>query len=705
MHCAHSQCHENEQPNNENNILECREKSVNDSQIHVFAQKSKRINENQIRLEGNVCLSQDGLALMTPGLNYNQLDGKIITDEKVILQNAQQKISGSVAQLDLQKNTGIVKNIMFEIIDSDVNGSASQAVLRENKSDLSSLTFSTCPLTKRDWEITALTAKLDHNQGMGTFKNTTLRFKNIPLFYIPWIRLPLNDQRRTGFLAPTLSFSDTTGIDFSLPYYWNIAENMDATTTPRLLGQHGLMLENEFRYLTENTTGSLNASFLSNDKKRKRDRGLVSFKNKTQIGTAWIFNTDFNHVSDSRYFEDFSNTSFLTATPYLNSNINISGRSEHWSFYAGVNDYQVLSERITANNEPYQKLPEINFSWFDYNPDYGLNYQINSQLINFYREQSVNAWRLDIMPKIEKSFTKSWGWLKPSIGYRSTYYEFDNDQSSSRHLPIYSIDSGLRFEKKTGTTQAYNTLEPRLFYTYVPERQQNHIPLFDTHELSFGSTLLFQTNRFSGADRQSDMNQIALALTQRSFDDNGTERWNFTFGQIKYFSDQRVQLDNIVKNKSRSPFISEFNYHIRNNWNAAISLHYDEETKKTERALLRIQKKGNNNSVYNLAYRFRKNRIEQLDGSAVLPVNENNRLIARWNYSLQEHKTIEALFGYEYKSCCWAFRLIGRHYLVDENGQSNNGIYAEIQLNGLGSFGRNPRRLLKQSIIGYNEEF
>ncbi|WP_395373177.1 LPS-assembly protein LptD [Marinicella sp. W31] len=689
----------------EQRALACVNRSLDDDQVHVYARKSKRLNDNELRLEGNVCVSQSGLALITPGLTYNQLEQNIITDEEVMLQNSDQKVTGSVANFNLENESAIIEDIQFELLESDVNGTANRMWMQESNSELSNLTFSTCPPEKRDWEIVAEEAELDHEAGLGTFKKTTLRFKNVPLLYIPWIKLPLNNDRRTGFLAPTLSFSDTTGTDFSIPYYWNIAENMDATVTPRILGRHGIMLGTEFRYLTESTTGLFSATYLPDDDRRNRDRSLIEFNNRSRIGKNWIFNTDINNVTDSQYFEDFANSSFLTSTPYLKSAVNISGRTENWAFFAEIDDYQVLSETITTQNEPYQTLPEISYSWFDFKPESRLSYRIDSELINFYREDSVNAWRLDVTPSIEKYFSNSWGWITPALAYRSTHYQFDDDRDDiSRNLPIYSIDSGLRFEK-TLDDNSYKTLEPRFFYTYVPDRGQQDIPLFDTHGISFGSALLFQTNSFSGADRQSDMNQLAVAVTQRSFDSSGQERWNFTFGQIKYFSDQSVQLNNQPQNRDRSPFIAEFNYRPYNNWNATLSLHYDEEENNTERGLFRIQRKAKNNSVYNFAYRFRRNRIEQLDGSAVLPINEDNRIIARWNYSLEQKKTIEALFGYEYKSCCWAFRLVGRHFLIDETGQSNNGIYAEIQLNGLGSFGRNPRRLLKQSIIGYNEDF
>ncbi|MGJ8662574.1 MAG: LPS-assembly protein LptD, partial [Marinicella sp.] len=574
-----------------------------------------------------------------------------------------------------------------------------------NNSVLTRLTFSTCSPQQRDWEITAKSAQLDHEEGVGTFKGVSLRFKDVPIFYLPWAKLPLNNDRRTGILMPGISYSDNTGLDLSLPYYINIAPQMDATLTPRFLQEHGLLLGAEFRYLSANSRGTFDGTYLPNDDRRNRDRGLIEYKHQTRFGQGWLFNSDLNHVTDSQYYEDFSSSSYITSTPYLRSAINVSGNGLNWRFFAGINDYQVLSQNITSANEPYQTLPELNFDWFKYNYQQKFSYGINTELINFYREDSVGAWRSDVTPWVEKQWSNAWGYIKPKLQYRSTHYQFeDNRENLSRNLPIGSLDLGLSFEKST-ESGGFKTLDPRLFYVYAPERVQNDIPIFDSRELTFGSSLLFQTNRFSGADRQSDMNQVAAALTHRSFAGSGREQWNFTVGQIKYFDDQMVQINNQAENLTKSPLVIEYNHFLNRYWSAGLSIHYEQSESEVERGLFRVQRKTPNNSVFNFAYRFRRNQLEQFDTSFVIPIKDQHRLIARWNYSTRFDKTIEALFGYERKNCCWAFRLMARHYLTDENGQSNNGIYAEIQLNGLGSLGRNPRRILKQTISGYQEAF
>jgi len=270
-------------------------------------------------------------------------------------------------------------------------------------------------------------------------------------------------------------------------------------------------------------------------------------------------------------------------------------------------------------------------------------------------------------------------------------------------MPILSLDYEVSFEKEL-SDGSYKTIEPRFFYLYSPYRDQSNIPLFDTHNLTYGTHQLFQHNSFSSADRQSDANQISLALSQRKFDSSGNELWNFTLGQIHYFDSPEVGLNTTPQPIKNSPLITEFNY-FHNNWKITTSLHWDSENDETDRALLKLQRKGKNNSLFNFAYRYRTGKIEQLDSSVVLPFNSRNRFIARWNYSLDSNKTIEALAGIEHKGCCWAARLVARKHVFNELGDTKTGIYFELQLNGLGSIGRNPRRLLSQSVLGYSEEF
>ncbi|VAW38601.1 LPS-assembly protein LptD @ Organic solvent tolerance protein precursor [hydrothermal vent metagenome] len=663
-----------------------------------------------LRVGGDVCISMGKQRVTTKELHYDDNQQTITIESPLVYSDENQTIKAQNAKIDMSKETASMSKVSYLLKDSQANGEAKLLTTDKKTSYLTGLTYSTCPADNRQWYIKAGSADLDQQKQVGTFRKMTLRFKGVPLLYFPYAKMPLSNQRKSGFLIPDVKNSSNNGFDIALPYYINIAENMDATLTPRYLSKRGVMLGAEFRYMGTNYTGEIYADYLPSDKIDKIDRGYAEFKHRQSFNSNWSLNSRLNNVSDRQYFEDFGNNIYATSQSYLYSFLNINGFGDNWQFKGQLNDYQIISEAIPLNRQPYQSLPRLEYSWFNNNYMTTLNYGLDSSWVNLFRESSINTYRLDVTPYIAKTFQNSHSKFTPKLAYRYTNWDYSGtphplitDLDSNRSLPIVSLDYTVNFEKQF-TDGSFSSLEPRLFYLYVPYQDQQNIPLFNTNNLTFGTGLLYQSNSFSGVDRQADANQISVGVSQRHFDTTGNEKWNITLGQIAYFSDRRVQLDDSVETRDTSPIITEFNYFYRN-WKATMSVHWDTEIDKSERALVKFQHKGENNSLFNFAYRFRRGKIEQLDSSVVLPIGTNNRFIARWNYSIQERATIEAIAGFEHKSCCWAARIVARRYIFNEEGDVNNGIFFELQLNGLGAIGRKPRRLLKQSILGYSEEF
>ncbi len=684
-------------------------KSPDKELIFIDAQSFIPQDNKTLKIGGNVCISTSEQSISTQELIYDNNSQKITIDNKLKYQDKTQKIYAQSAKINLANNRAELSNVTYQFQASNANGAAKLLTTQESTSHLDDLSYSTCPIDNQQWYIKAQSADLDEESETGTFRKMTLRFKGIPILYLPYAKMPLTNKRQSGLLVPEISNSSTNGLDIALPYYFNITENMDATITPRYLSKRGVMIGTQFRYLGKSFNGEINAEYLPNDRLDKVDRGLVDYKHKQRLSSQWFLNARLRHVSDNQYFEDFGNNVNTTAQAFVYSYLTINGYGDHWNFNGKLNDYQIISDTIGLVSQPYQTLPKLSYNYFIDNNSL-LRYGFNSQWVNFYKEKSITATRLDLMPYIEKSFQNNYSSLTPRLAYRTTNWDYSNTEfstqsnlTSSRSLPIASLDYTLNFEKSFDDG-SFSTIEPHLYYLYAPYRNQQDIPLFDSRNLTFGNSLLFLPNAFSGADRQSDANQLSVAISQRHFDNQGKESWNFTLGQIAYFNDRKVQTDNTIETRSTSPIITEFNYFYRN-WKATMSVHWDTQVNKSERALFKIQHKGNNNSLFNFAYRFRQGKIEQLDTSVVLPIGKNKRFISRWNYSLDANKTIEAIAGFEFKNCCWAARIIGRRHIFNEDGDSTNGIYFELQLDGLGAIGRNPRRLLKQSILGYSEEF
>jgi len=668
------------------------------------------VEDNLLKIGGDVCISLNDQTVSTQELFYDDNAQTVRIDTPLILSDSQQIVEAESALLNLEKETALISEASYQLYQSKANGKAETLTTDNKNSQLTGLTYTTCPVDDQQWFIKAESADLDQESQIGIFRKMSLNFKGVPILYLPYAKLPLNNQRKTGFLIPDVGNSSNNGAEIAIPYYINVAENMDVTITPRYFSKRGSMLGIEYRYLGNGYKGELLSDYLPSDRKEDKNRRFLEYRHIQNFNTNWSLNSHITNVSDNKYFEDFGNSVNDTAQSYLYSYININGFGDNWRFSGSINDYQILTDSIALNRQPYQALPKLDYSWFNNNYTSSLNYGIDSNWSNLYREDSITTSRFELVPYIEKTFQNSYSRFTPRMSYRHTSWKYSDTEFSdienlkkSRTLPIASLDYTLTFEKQF-ENGSFSSLEPRLYYLRVPYEDQRNIPLFDTHELTFGSGLLYQTNAFSGADRQSDANQLSIGATQRHFDENGVEKWNVTIGQINYFDDRRVQLDDSIETRSTSPIITEVNYFYRN-WKATMSVHWDTDIDKSERALLKFQRKGKNNSLFNFAYRFRRGKIEQLDSSVVLPIGTNNRLIARWNYSIDERKTIEAIAGFEHRNCCWATRLVARRYVTNEEGDVNNGIFFELQFDGLGSLGRNPRRLLKQSILGYSEEF
>ncbi|MDN5924676.1 MAG: LPS assembly protein LptD, partial [Xanthomonadales bacterium] len=297
--------------------------------------------------------------------------------------------------------------------------------------------------------------------------------------------------------------------------------------------------------------------------------------------------------------------------------------------------------------------------------------------------------------------------VRPQIGYRYTAYDLDRDHDAkpTRAMPIASIDAGLTFERPLSLfgNSYTQTLEPRAFYLRAPYRDQSDLPIFDTNTQTFDFWQLFSTNRFSGADRQMNANNLTLALTSRLLDDSGSEKLSASFGQIRYFDPQRVHLPgHPVTDYNGSAYIAQFSTALSANWHLNAAQQWNPNSDHTDLSTVGVQRRLADDGVINFSYRYRRDFLEQFDISSAYPLNDRWRLLGRWNMSLRDKRTLEAFAGFEYDSCCVAVRLLARHYVRNTEGEIGNGIMFEIELKGLGSLGQTTEGFLHHAILGFH---
>jgi len=643
-----------------------------------------------------VKLTRADQVLTTELLRYDP-DSKTITMlGKASYRDSVMHIAGSKAHYNFQKETGHFTEVDYGLTGTSAKGSAKEVTYDSgNHSLLHQLYFTTCPGDKPQWELTASELELDFEKGMGKAKHAKLELFDIPVLYLPYMTFPIDDRRKSGFLYPAISTANDNGFEFAIPYYWNIAPNQDATITPRYFTDRGAMITGEYRFITRRTGGSLNFDWLPSDKKTRELRYHYLFKHRTRISDRWRTSVLVDRVSDDQYFQDFANSLAAASRQYLRSRAGIYGGGHLWTLKMIADDFQLVDDSVVSNNEPYRRLPRIAFDMDRPLGLQGLRLRLDSELVYFDRSHGTTGARLDFLPMVEWNIATQWGYVKPSVGYRYTSYDLDlhgqpGDNSLSRGTEILSFDTGLFLQRDKGKGRM-QTLEPRLFYLYVPYENQEAFPDFDSAPFTFGFSQLFHYNRFTGADRQSDANQLTLALTTRSFDHMaGRELWSLSFGQIAYFENRRVtsptQGDEL--DDSASPLIAEFVLHPTKNLRSRVSAQWDWQNSEVDVAILGITHTADSGRRMGAEYRFRRDQLDQFDIRYYQPIGGKWLILGRVNYSLQDSDLLAAEAGFEYESCCWGLRLVARRFLRNTDGDHRDAIYLQLVLKGLGRAGR-----------------
>ena len=718
------------------------------SRTLVQAKQVDSSNQSVYHLAGNVRLQRADQLLQADTIDYNNDTTDYDARGNVRYQEAGQLLAGSHMRGNTEASRGIADNVRYQMLDARGNGVAKQGqMLDAQHTRYSMATYSTCDVGHHVWEFRGKSITVNKDTGVGTARDATLRLGNVPFFYLPYFTFPIDHRRKSGFLYPTIGNTSRSGFQISTPYYLNLAPNYDATLDPRIYSLRGPMLAGEFRYLEPGSRGQLNVQYVPNDhgssdglaNTNHRKRYLINFSDSTQLWPGWQFTDSYNRASDSSYLYDYGNALSHVAVYALASNAAISGSGKWWNASFGGTVYQNTNPFATDAVLPYQQLPYANFG-MNVPLSRWLEFGMDSSAVAFRKTASVEGEREDLYPYLAADFGTAGWFVRPRLAYRYTAYQLSGgyqnygyfgllgsgatpftQPSPSRSLPVVSVDSGLVFDRSTTLFgHSYTqTLEPRLYYLYVPYRNQDNLPLFDTNLMSFDYWQLFSPNRFSGADRQMNANNLTGALTTRLLDENGVERLSASFGQIRYFTPQRVQLPNgqqtvlPATNWAGSDYVAQLDLQLSDRWRLNSTYQWSPNTRRTDVAALELQRRIGLDGILNFAYHYRRDLLEQYSASAVYPVSERWRLVGSWTYSVPDRRTIEALAGVEYDSCCVTLRLVDRNYVnqgyygfgpIPFGGNINrrdNAVMFEVVFKGLGSTGGQIDPLLRRDILGY----
>ncbi len=738
-------------PNGPKPIFRSSKTLRNNAPIDVKSNYSEIFDNEISSYFGNVVIKHADQQLSSDNANYDSVAKTLDIHGDAYYSDDDLTVHTNAGTFDLGSDQAKLRDVLFIAPSAPLRGHAS-AVIRDSKtiSRYQDVAYTSCPSGNQDWVIHASELKIDKEEGEGTAKNAWLEFKGAPIFYSPYMSFPTDSNRKSGFLAPSFGSTQRSGINFGIPYYFNIAPNYDATFKPRYLTKRGILLAGDFRYLTESSQGQTNLELIPDDYlKQNQPRFFGSVKHTTRFTDKIHSNVDLNYVSDKNYFAELGSALSLPNFSYLKSQADVGYYGDMMNAVARVENYQSIDKYLTGNKLPYRKLPEIdiNFKHELNQLPVPLNVALNNEFVYFQHSSLLNGQRSNIKPTISMPLQSESAYITPKASLQYTNYFLSNPLISgyssqiSRTLPIFSTDSGMTFERNlTLNGKGYlNTIEPRLFYLYIPRENQKDIPIFDTSAYDIWFNTLFRENRFSGLDRVQDANQVTMAVSSRLIDEHtGKERAKFSLGNIVYFQDREVQAPFYIQKNdangkstletftpptetgSFSNVIGELSAQINDHVAIDSGIQFDPYQNDISRGKAILHLTNKPNEIINIGYRYRKiaptiipnreNDIIQSDMSFHYPIYDNWSAVGRWQYSLLYNSTQESFLGIEKENCCWRFRVVGRRYVnnlnvfsngADVQGVSQTGIFFQVELKGLTGMGEKLDTFLEQNIYGY----
>ena len=579
--------------------------------------------------------------------------------------------------------------------------------------ELDNVSYTTCPPGSNDWLLQAKDIDLDSRSGTGTARGVKLRFQGVPILYAPYLSFPISDARKTGVLTPEIGSTSRSGNEIVVPLYWNIAPNYDATFTPRVLTDRGVQAQGQFRYLTRAHNGVIDAEYLNDDSLTGESRSYIGVDHTSLFRKRLRGEIEFREVSDNQYFEDLGGSLSTSTITHLNRSVRFDFHTDKLSLFGQFQDFQTIDDAITPDNEPYRRLPQLlaRGHW----PDLwlGSTISLDGEIVNFDREVGVTGWRFNLAPELALPLTRPGLFFTPAVAVDYTSYDLSNTEPGQRNkpervLPIASVDTGIVLERliNNSSRKRVQTIEPRLLYVHVPFEEQSDLPVFDTITPDLNLVQLFRKNRFLGVDRIADTDQLSVGITSRVLDvATGEELMAGTIGQIRYFNTSSVTLPSAPTfTDESSDYIAELRFLLLRNVNFDLGHQWGTRDRGTTQSQARLQYRPATNRIINLAYRFRRDSLEQGDVSWSWPLSRKWNFVGRYNYSFRDEKPLEEFYGLEYESCCWGLRMVTRRYISTRDGTRDTTYGLQLVLKGMASVGTAADKLLERGILGYSAE-
>jgi LPS-assembly protein len=699
-----------------------------DVPLFLDADRLRGHGDRETEAEGDVRLRKRDHAVHADWLRYDQSTSEIAAEGNVRMERGRDVMEGARLRYNLESDRGFMESPRYTLHKSivptgqqtpfqptDGRGDAQRLLFEgPNQYRAQSAQYTSCGPGHEDWYLKAGDLRIDKDRDIGVARDASIVFMGVPIFYSPYLSFSLHQERKSGFLAPHYGSTDRGGAELTVPYYWNIAPNRDATISPRVMSKRGVLVNTQFRYLDPNYLGEARVEILPEDNaKNGEQRNAYFLRHNHTLPNGWFGSLNMQKVSDDTYFTDLS-TQIAVTSQVLLPREGVIGRTGAWGssgsygLSAMVQRWQTLqADPLAPITPPYNRQPQITLGG-NRQDVLRSDFDFLGQYVGFDHPTLVNGKRALAYPSLSLPLQTAFAQVTPKVGVNFTSYAIDQNTAGfvdqSRTLPIFSTDGSMVFERPTtiGGVSFLQTLEPRLYYVYIPFKDQSRIPIFDSGQQDINFATIYSENQFAGWDRINDANQLTLGVSSRFIDnETGAERLRAGIAQRYYFETQRVSLPGQpVRTDTSSDLLAALSGAVAPHWTADAGWQYSTNFSQTQKFNVGARYQPRAGRVLNMSYRETLNVLRQTDISAQWPIAQGWTGLVRWNYSLPEKRTLEGLVGAEYNGDCWVLRVVAHRFAVATQ-QANTTFFVQLELNGVSRIGSNPMETIKRNIGGY----
>ncbi|MCM2130179.1 LPS-assembly protein LptD [Larsenimonas rhizosphaerae] len=738
------------------------------SQVRSSSDSAGYGSSGETILNGDVVLRRGNQQVEAPQVSVNQDRTNAHVSGPLAWRANGALVRGDSADIALNSDAAQVDSAHYVFHSQHSRGDAqSLARLKDGRYQLREASFTTCDPQSSLWRLIGSNVVLDRENGYGTATNARLEIEDIPVFYWPWLSFPLDDRRHTGALWPLISYGSSDGLDYSQPIYLNLAPNYDATLTPRYIQNRGAMLGGEFRYLFGTDKGAIAGAYLGSDEggdnpggddsHKDQDRWYINYTHSGRFSERTRYDLKYGAASDGDYFDDFGQSFDEIDTDYLERLARLDYQGDVWHLQGRARGFQKMDYPLADDDKPFYELPAL-LAQARWDQSSGTYEEWNSTATYFWRDidrndvplrESATGSRIHFAPAVGYRGDNSWGFFEPRAELWYSQYDLDygnrneasldgRDESPSVAAPVLSVDSGLIFERDFSAFDSRwrQTLEPRLYYAYVPERDQDDMPVFDTNPQSYSWNRLWSPYRFTGSDRIGDVNKLSYGVSSRFLEDaTGRERLKLSLGQSRYFDDREVNDNDPSKNyddpnsqyyyndhREYSPAVAQVDWQLTRRWSARYAMLYDTERGRTEQNSTYLRYRDPGGSIVNLGYRWEvqgfdpagdsKDRLgynrNEYDLSFAWKATAGVSLIGRYLYDETNSRALEKLAGVQFNDCCYGVEVAWREWIDDDDSantivddETKRGIFLRFIFKGLGGIGQDPDPYFSEAVPGY----